>query len=77
MLAPKPMPATEGATAAPTPKHSDASARTTISAPLRRMKDWSPLAMPISTISLITRGISSSKTASIALHATPAAIHRA
>ena len=76
-LAPKPMPATEEVTAAPRPKHREARARAIIRAPFCRMKDWSPLAMPISTMSLITRGISSSKTASMALHATPRTIQGA
>ena len=36
-FAPKPMPATEDATAAPRPKHKEATARATISPPLRKM----------------------------------------
>ena len=74
-LAPKPWPATEESTAEPRPKARDIMAMAIISPPSRRMKSWSPFLMPISTISLITRGISSSKTASAALHSTPAAIH--
>ena len=52
-------------------------AMTIISPPLRRMKAWSPVAMPISTMSLITRGISSSKIASAAEQHTPTPIHLA
>ena len=76
-FAPNPWPATEEQIAAPTPKHRDTTAMTTISPPLRRMKDWSPEAMPMSTMSLITSGISSSKIASAAEQHTPTPIHLA
>ena len=74
--APKPMDALAASAAAPTPQPSASSAIMTIFSPAVRIYARSPVAMPTSTMSLITWGSSSSSTASPAEQAMANTISR-
>ena len=74
--APKPMDALAASAAAPTPHASASSAINIIFTPAVRIYALSPVAMPTSTMSLITWGSSSSSTASPAEQAMASSISR-
>ena len=72
--APKPCPAREDKNALPMPRAMDTRAISTICRPFLRIKAVSPAGMPVSTMSAITRGSRSSKTASPPEQRTPSTI---